>query len=209
MAVKGHATEKVIKTLKRCLALSLILKKVRPIKKSFVSQDFGENRLPIYRAVGMLGHNGKDLPTPNGSELRFEVTDCHGKVWKKEIDAAGGLGLDIITEDKDGIWKHRYWHLKDYSVEIGQTVGTGDLLGHCDNTGRSTGSHLHWALKPQRIDENGNYRNLKPDNGYKGAVDFEYINIYVKDMMDSLFSQLSILQKLINLIKSFFKYGHN
>ncbi len=179
------------------------MKKARPIRNSFISQKFGENRLPIYKESGMLGHNGIDLPCPPGMELRFDVLDCHGFVYQKHTDSSGGLGLDVITEDKDGIFKHRYWHLKDYAVEVGQTVGTGDLLGHCDNTGRSTGSHLHWALKPQRIDDNGNYRNKYPDNGYAGAIDFTYKDIFVKDYMDNLKGQLSILQQIINLIKKY------
>lgn len=181
------------------------MKKCRPIKPNFVSQRFGENKLPIYKEAGLLGHNGYDIPCPNGTEIRFEVLDAHGKVYQKHLDDAGGLGLDIITDDKDGIFKHRYWHLQDYSVEVGQIVGTGDLIGHADNTGKSTGSHLHWSLKPQIIDENGNYKNKFSKNGYAGAIDFQYTDIYIKDMMDNLYGQIGILKKIIDLIKSFLK----
>lgn len=181
------------------------MKKFRPVKPDFVSQKFGENRLPMYKEAGLLGHNGIDIPCPNGTEIRFELTDCYGKVYQKHIDDAGGLGLDIITDDKDGIFKHRYWHLKDYCVEVGDIVESGTLIGHADNTGRSTGSHLHWGLKPQRIDENGNYRNKEPNNGYKGGVDFKYKDIFVKDYIANLEGQISIIKKIINLIKDFLK----
>jgi len=181
------------------------MNKYRPIKNNVVSQGFGENKLPIYKQSGMLGHNGIDLPCPNGTEIRFEVGDCRGKVYQKYLDIAGGLGLDVITQDKDGIFKHRYWHLRDYAVEVGQIVESGDLLGYADNTGRSTGSHLHWGLKPQIIDKNGNYKNKYPDNGYAGGIPFKYTDIYIKDLMDNLYGQIGILKKIIGLIKQFFK----
>jgi hypothetical protein len=37
--------------------------------------------------------------------------------------------------------------LNDFSVQNGQHVQAGDLLGHAGNTGFSTGSHLHFGLK--------------------------------------------------------------
>lgn len=181
------------------------MKKCRPIKPNYISQKFGWNNLTIYKELGMKGHNGIDIPCKDGEELRFDVKDCEGVVYKKEIDSAGGLGLDIITEDKDGIFKHRYWHLKDYAVEVGDIVETGDLLGHCDNTGYSTGPHLHWGLKPQFKDNDGNYRNEFQDNGYFGAIDFEWEDIYAKDLMENLTQQVGILQKIINLIKDYLK----
>lgn len=181
------------------------MKKLRPIKSSRVFQKFGENKLSFYKEYGMLGHNGYDIPCPTGEEIRFEVKDCRGRVYKKVLDNSGGLGLDIITDDEDGIFKHRYWHLKDFSVEVGQTVETGDLLGHADNTGRSTGSHLHWSLKPQGVSAKGNYYNLEQNNGYFGAVDFDYEDIYVQDYMNNLKAQISILTKIIDLVKRFLK----
>lgn len=46
----------------------------------------------------------------------------------------------------DNGWHATYMHLKDIEVEVGQIVHAGETLGHVDNTGNSTGSHLHYQL---------------------------------------------------------------
>jgi murein DD-endopeptidase MepM/ murein hydrolase activator NlpD len=39
-----------------------------------------------------------------------------------------------------------YGHLSKADVQVGQTVHKGDRIGLVGNTGRSTGSHLHYAV---------------------------------------------------------------
>lgn len=38
-------------------------------------------------------------------------------------------------------------HLQDVAVQVGQAVNPGDLLGHVDSTGNSTGTHLHFEVR--------------------------------------------------------------
>ena len=38
-------------------------------------------------------------------------------------------------------------HLSEVNVSAGDVVEAGDLLAHTGNTGRTTGPHLHWAVK--------------------------------------------------------------
>jgi len=182
------------------------MKIYRAVKTNWISQRFGANAVKWYKKWGMKGHNGIDWIAQDGEKIYFDVS-CKGVVLNTHIDGKGGLGVDIITEDKDGIFKHRYWHLKEFKCKAGDIMETGDLIGLADNTGWSTGTHLHRGLKPQTKDENGEYKNSQQDNGYKGGIDYApYLkSVYVKDYMDYLTKQLSMLQRMIELFKKLLK----
>lgn len=160
----------------------------------------------MYKEVGMKGHNGIDFVTRHGEPIYFNCVDLEGTVLNHHVDSAGGIGIDVIVKDKDGkIYKLRYWHLikEGFMSKVGKVLSTGDLVGYADNTGRSSGDHLHWGVKPQIIDKNGSYRNELPGNGYWGGIDPDpfFKNVYIKDYMYLLTETLNVLQKLIYLIK--------
>lgn len=180
---------------------------MRPVKTNWISQRFGENRLPIYKERGMLGHNGIDFASKYGEPIYWPCVDYEGMVYQHHIDTAGGYGIDILAKTEDKVYKLRFWHLVKGGdmPRIGTTLSTGDLVGYADNTGHSKGNHLHFGLKPQVIDKFGNYRNEFPDNKYYGAIDPMpfYNNIYVRDYMVNLTGQVTILKRIIYLIKNF------
>ena len=104
--------------------------------------------------------------------------------------------------------KSIYWHLKPntFAVKAGQKVKTGDILARADNTGLSTGTHLHWGLKPvYKGEEDWNWWNVEQENGYKGSIDpAPYLNgIYAEDKLKlSLYQQLLLAyQKLLDKMK--------
>ena len=43
-------------------------------------------------------------------------------------------------------WKATYMHLHDISVHAGDQLKRWDVIGHVDNTGNSTGPHLHYQI---------------------------------------------------------------
>ena len=142
---------------------------LRPLRTNVITQKFGENKLSIYRQIGMLGHNGIDMACWRGEPI-YHSADFEGKA-KTEIDMKGGIGVDIISSEKfeDGYYrKLRYWHFKKLAVYDGQIIKMGDLIGWGDNTGMSTGNHLHLGFK--RCNENGQL--IDRNNGYYGAMDF-------------------------------------
>ena len=43
-------------------------------------------------------------------------------------------------------WKATFMHLHDIAVHPGESLDKGQLLGHVDNSGNSTGPHLHYQI---------------------------------------------------------------
>lgn len=168
----------------------------RPVKTNRKTQAFSESRAcskigvrpfqvvnkrngkcPIgyesfYEALNMKGHNGEDWHTWHGEPIYFPVKADTTWYAKTEVDSDGGIGVDVISKSpvlEDGSYvKFRFWHLKNPAVYDGQIISFGQLIGFADNTGSSSGDHLHWSMKI--VDKNGN--TLNKDNGYYGAVDF-------------------------------------
>ena len=190
------------------------MKIYKSLKNSIITQGFGIEKtnpsvLHFYKELGMLAHNGWDWTAKDRDKIYFDVS-CKGKVINITTDLNAGYGIEILTEDKDGIFKHRYWHLKTDGilVKIGQEVESGDLIGLADNTGKySTGSHLHRDLKQCSYQTNGKMEVINYNNGYFGAIDITpyFTNIFVVDFVDTLKVQIGIIQKLIELFKQLFK----
>ena len=176
------------------------------MRTNFVSQKFGPKGtaptlLAYYQSYGLKGHNGWDWVTKDGEPLYWDC-DIRGEVMDCHIDRNGGWGVRIITQDKDGNFKHLFWHLKEFKCQAGQILESGDLIGLADSTGKSTGHHLHRGIKPVHMTKYG-WRNDDNKNGYYGAIDPApyFVNIYIKDYMRMLQNQLSILKKMVGFLK--------
>jgi len=150
----------------------------RASDKSVVTKQDGVCPLgytSLYAASGMKGHSGIDMFGPHDMPIYYSGPE--GIVEEIQSESARGLGLGIITKDMfefEGGWyqaKTRYWHLKDFNVEYDQVIKTGDLIGWADNTGYSSGDHLHFELKPVVKNSKGSYYNAFQENGFYGAVD--------------------------------------
>jgi murein DD-endopeptidase MepM/ murein hydrolase activator NlpD len=167
-----------------------------------ISQRFGENLNPIYKQVGMIGHNGTDFVLRRGDPVYWDC-DLSGKIIYNETDSKGGLGVNVITEENGECFKHRFWHFQKFACHPGQIVKLGDLLGWGDNTGWSTSDHLHRDIKPVYKDVNGNYLNKFPNNGYQGCIDIApyFENLFCLDIakVGVLKSMIDVIRKLINL----------
>lgn len=149
-----------------------------PLKDLFITQQFGELN-PLYTGVTTNGrHNGLDMRAPDGTHV---YASHDGRVTFAGYDGGGGLGIVIRTNEEveflDGsisFGKSLYWHLKKDSLLVtgGQQVVKGQHIADADNTGLSTGSHLHFGLKPISKGENDwTWYNTEQSNGYMGAVD--------------------------------------
>ena len=155
-----------------------------PLSKRKVIGKIGQTcpagYVELYPLMGMKGHTGMDLWAGHGTACYYIGPE--GIVEEIETETARGLGVGIITKDKyefeGGEYnaKTRFWHFMSFEVKLGDTVKTGDLIGYCDNTGFSSGDHLHLELKPVEYSPKGNYpkyTNIFQGNGYYGSVDPE------------------------------------
>jgi murein DD-endopeptidase MepM/ murein hydrolase activator NlpD len=134
-----------------------------PLDKIFITQCFGENR-EMYKKYGLAGHNGLDFRTkfqdsPLGRREIYAVDP--GEVEKVVIAKTGGYGTYIKLRHCDGS-KTIYGHQFSVKVIKGQKVIAGQVIGISDNTGDSTGPHLHLGYMPPNPDKN---------NGFKGYED--------------------------------------
>lgn len=132
----------------------------------------------LYTSAGLKGHNGIDLKAAHKQEV-YAATD--GKVYKIQSERERGIGVEVISRKRFDLSatdhtyrvKTRYWHLDSFVVKRGQRVKAGDLIGYADSTGLSTGTHLHFEVKPVKKVILKGFRNVLQDNGYFGAIDPE------------------------------------
>jgi hypothetical protein len=118
-----------------------------------ITQLFGENP-QIYKKWGFPGHNGIDIGVPNGTPVNAAAAGTAAMVGFEN----GGYGNYVKLSHTDGnkTYYTYYAHLASAAVSAGQKVKTGTVVGYSNNTGASTGPHLHLGL---RIDgENPPYK---------------------------------------------------
>ncbi len=148
------------------------------------------------------GHNGADLMA--GEQNVYASQD--GTVTLQSSVASRGLGLGITTDEEYDFGQYgvhharmMYWHLKSFNVNAGDTVKAGDLIGVSDNTGYSSGDHLHFELDLQDKDGAGHFvtvNTIDPVPYFNG----DYADI-VKVKIELLKTLANALQKLVNLLK--------
>jgi len=176
----------------------------------------------FYKSMGMEGHNGVDWVTYHGEPVYF----CDEFVgWvRHENDMDGGLGVDIVSKEpilfcplcnEKHFIKRRFWHGLDRGGKSavvgfeGRTVGLGELVMYADNTGASSGDHLHTSLKWCDKDGVGIHNN----NGFYGAFpDPKFENNFVGDIVklnDTYITLIGLLRSLIiNLQKEVYAKTH-
>ena len=123
---------------------------IKPFNGNYpVTQRFGET------FTDPKGHKGIDYALPLGTPV---LAAADGIVEKAGVDNTGYGNMILIRH----LWTDGtvYAHLRNWSVQPGQQVKAGEIIGYSGNTGNSTGAHLHFE-----------YRTVC--NDYKSAIDPE------------------------------------
>ncbi|MCW1920623.1 DUF5930 domain-containing protein [Rhodobacter sp. KR11] len=111
-----------------------------PVKTSFrMTSGFGGRNDPINGRHKM--HEGQDLAGDYGDPI-YATAD--GTVTYAGWES--GYGRLIKIKHAFGI-ETRYGHLSEIGVSVGQKVSRGEKIGDMGNSGRSTGTHLHYEVR--------------------------------------------------------------
>ncbi len=99
------------------------------------------------KTQGVHGYNAIDLAAAVGTPIKAagagEVIVSKSSGWN------GGYGNYIVIRHAGGV-QTLYAHLSRTDVGVGASVAVGQVIGGMGNTGRSTGSHLHFEVRGAR-----------------------------------------------------------
>lgn len=93
-------------------------------------------------------HHGIDIAAPTGTTVRSTREGDVSYVGWHDI-----YGNMIIIDHGEGM-QSVYGHLSGLSVKEGYPVLAGGKIGSCGNTGRSSGSHLHFEIRKNGTSQN-------------------------------------------------------
>lgn len=112
---------------------------LRPARSPWITSRFGPRRDPVTGKPAM--HKGLDLGGYTGMPI---IAPADGKVVYAGM--RGGFGITVVLDHGYGVQTH-FGHLSALHVEYGQTVKRGVIIGEMGNTGKSTGTHLHYEVR--------------------------------------------------------------
>lgn len=90
-----------------------------------------------HQAIDIDGETGDDVYAAHSG--RVKRADCKSPRY--------GCMVIIQHKTKKNTWRVRYSSLEKVTVQKGDRVDTGQIIGYIGSTGRSTGSHLHFEIR--------------------------------------------------------------
>ena len=107
-------------------------------------------------------HSGIDIGAPSGTPV---VATATGTVISAGWN--GGYGKAIVIQHND-VQQTLYGHLSEISVQPGQVIEQGTVIGLVGSTGNSTGPHLHFET---RMPNGATWVAIDPSEDIQYAVD--------------------------------------
>lgn len=135
-----------------------------PVEPRTINQGFGDNQSCVdietgkevitcdglhppegYKSLyGPKGHLGLDLKAYYSQPVYCSLG---GTVYEIDTQARSGLDVRIFSKVNGRYIRHIYEHLLGYQHKVGDIVQTGQVIGWADNTGYSSGNHLHFQVE--------------------------------------------------------------
>jgi len=114
-----------------------------PVKKPIrITSGFGIRTHPITKK--RKRHKGIDIAKAKGTPVH---ASGNGVVIRKGYDSGYGIYIEI---EHSGNFHSFYAHLSKAIVNIGDTVNITQPIAYVGNTGRTTGSHLHYEVRKNK-----------------------------------------------------------
>jgi murein DD-endopeptidase MepM/ murein hydrolase activator NlpD len=143
--IREQSFSELLKFLREQKSLLSATPSIWPVK-GWVTSEFGSRESPF--SSGVEFHKGLDIATRMGKEV---VSTADGFVV--EVGEYAQDGNMVKIDHGHGIVTS-YCHLSKIAIKAGVRVKRGDVVGYVGDTGRSTGSHLHYAVSLNKIPVN-------------------------------------------------------
>ncbi len=114
--------------------------------KGWITSGFGSRKSPFTGKRTM--HSGLDIATKSGTPIIAPAAGIVSFSGKK-----GGFGNVLVIDHGNG-YTTFYGHCKKLYKKVGDKVKRGDKIAEVGNTGRSTGSHLHYEVRVNGVATN-------------------------------------------------------
>ncbi len=135
--------------LARWAGLQQVLRRLpltRPVDIGYVSSGFGKRRDPFSKRYAM--HYGVDYSATRNTPI---YSTAPGKVVY--AGRKGPYGRMVEIDHGHGV-RTRYGHMRKILVKRGQSLDFRHKIGLMGNTGRSTGTHVHYEILYNGVPQN-------------------------------------------------------
>lgn len=109
-----------------------------PVSNAVISSSFGQRWGRQHKGIDLVGE--RSIKASDEGVVTF-------------AGQQSGYGNVIIINHRNG-YETLYGHLDSIDVKVGQIVEKGEIIGVMGNTGRSTGTHLHFEIKKDSVAQN-------------------------------------------------------
>ena len=111
-----------------------------PIRGATITSEFGARWGRMHEGIDYGASTGTPIYASDGGTVTL-------------AGVYGGYGNCVEIKHSGG-YSTRYGHMSRFAVSEGEKVYQGQVIGYVGNTGRSTGSHLHFEVRLNGVAQN-------------------------------------------------------